>query len=258
MLDPDFLDLLERLARSLRVCELPFGGIQVIFAGDFCQLPPVVLLGGNPRYAFSSNCWNALFTTNSFILTKVFRQSGDPRLMSILRELRSGSLSPESIHILLSECQDRDTAKGTPMLFPLNNDVDKANKICLNAIAGHEWENKARDTGVDVKQLGTLLVPALLILKVCISILISKVGAIVMYLMNDYSTGLCNGSLGTVVGFVNGSPQVKFDDLSLPIVLSTESFSIEGGDCGTQILAKRVQVVLFIFNYSIPYLWHSR
>jgi hypothetical protein len=34
MVDPDFLDLLEGLARSLKNSELPFGGIQVVFAGD--------------------------------------------------------------------------------------------------------------------------------------------------------------------------------------------------------------------------------
>lgn len=78
-----------------------------------------------------------------------------------------------------------------------------------------------------------------------------------MYLMNDFTAGLCNGSLGIVVGFVNGSPQVKFDGLVSPIVLSKESFSVEGGDSGTQVLAKRVQVFLFICNYSIPLLWHS-
>lgn len=145
MVDPDFLDLLERLGRSLRGSELAFGGIQVIVTGDFCQLPPVAILGKDIRYAFSSSCWNSLFKLNSFVLTKVFRQSGDTRLIAILQELRSGSLSPESINILRSECmgKDEEYLNGDPMLFPLNKDVDKANKRCLDAIAGDEYKFQA-------------------------------------------------------------------------------------------------------------------
>jgi ATP-dependent DNA helicase PIF1 len=51
MVDPDFLDALDVMARSLRDPNLPFGGIQVIAAGDFNQLPPIVF-GEELRYAF--------------------------------------------------------------------------------------------------------------------------------------------------------------------------------------------------------------
>ena len=33
---------LDYIAKALRYSSKPFGGIQVIFVGDFCQLPPVV------------------------------------------------------------------------------------------------------------------------------------------------------------------------------------------------------------------------
>lgn len=41
MLDPDFLDTLDQVARIVRRNEkVAFGGIQIIFCGDFMQLPP--------------------------------------------------------------------------------------------------------------------------------------------------------------------------------------------------------------------------
>ncbi len=40
MVDGDFFDKLEKVARLIRGNDLPFGGIQVIACGDFMQLPP--------------------------------------------------------------------------------------------------------------------------------------------------------------------------------------------------------------------------
>ena len=42
MLHASFLDMLDKVAKHMRRNEKPFGGIQVVFTGDFFQLPPVV------------------------------------------------------------------------------------------------------------------------------------------------------------------------------------------------------------------------
>ncbi|HRY62829.1 MAG TPA: AAA family ATPase, partial [Candidatus Paceibacterota bacterium] len=39
------LDLVEQILRSFKRNNLPFGGLQVIFCGDFFQLPPVSRMG---------------------------------------------------------------------------------------------------------------------------------------------------------------------------------------------------------------------
>ena len=41
MLSGNLFDKLESLARKVRKNEKPFGDIQLVLAGDFCQLPPV-------------------------------------------------------------------------------------------------------------------------------------------------------------------------------------------------------------------------
>ncbi|CAG8467243.1 386_t:CDS:10, partial [Gigaspora margarita] len=54
MLGGELFDKLESLARQIRQSEQPFGGIQLILAGDFCQLPPV---GKSPLYCFAAKAW---------------------------------------------------------------------------------------------------------------------------------------------------------------------------------------------------------
>lgn len=41
MVHGEFFDFLEGLAREFRESNEPFGGIQLVCAGDFFQLPPV-------------------------------------------------------------------------------------------------------------------------------------------------------------------------------------------------------------------------
>nr|KAG5691490.1 hypothetical protein BaRGS_026265 [Batillaria attramentaria] len=51
MVDGDFFEKLETVARTVRKSDQPFGGIQLIVCGDFLQLPPVAK-GGTPRFCF--------------------------------------------------------------------------------------------------------------------------------------------------------------------------------------------------------------
>jgi ATP-dependent DNA helicase PIF1 len=41
MMSSDLFDKLESLARKVRKNQKPFGNIQLVLAGDFCQLPAV-------------------------------------------------------------------------------------------------------------------------------------------------------------------------------------------------------------------------
>jgi ATP-dependent DNA helicase PIF1 len=173
--------------------------IQVICTGDFCQLPPVQLLS-ELRYAFSGEFWNSLFGEHQYVLTKVFRQGGDMRLLRILREVREGFLSAESAKILLTECRPQVNEPDMPKIFSLKKDVQLSNEQSLGSLPGDLWCSKSIDSGV-TKILEDLLVPSKLSLKI---------GAIVMYLRNDERKGLCNGSLGRVVGFVGGSPSILY------------------------------------------------
>ena len=61
MLEADMLDLLGFLCKEVRGdVTRPFGGLQLVFAGDFGQLPPVSHDSG---FAFEADAWTALGQT---------------------------------------------------------------------------------------------------------------------------------------------------------------------------------------------------
>ena len=58
MIDADYFDKLEAVAKAVRKSKQPFGGIQLVLCGDFLQLPPVTKEGEKKKYCFqvSSFC----------------------------------------------------------------------------------------------------------------------------------------------------------------------------------------------------------
>lgn len=52
MVDADFFDKMESVARAIRKNCQPFGGIQLILCGDFLQLPPVTKDRSSRKYCF--------------------------------------------------------------------------------------------------------------------------------------------------------------------------------------------------------------
>ena len=94
MLDDQLLNKLDFIAKESRQRFVPFGGIQLIFCGDFFQLPPVQLRFGK-KFAFDSHAWIDADICK-IELTEVIRQSGEEnrRFVEILNEIRVGRCSP--------------------------------------------------------------------------------------------------------------------------------------------------------------------
>lgn len=51
MVGADYFDKLDAVAKAVRKCKKPFGGIQLVLCGDFLQLPPVAK-DGDKKYCF--------------------------------------------------------------------------------------------------------------------------------------------------------------------------------------------------------------
>ena len=102
MMCEKIFDVLEETGRIMKRNSRPFGGMQVIFTGDFFQLPPVPTPGEpeTEAFCFESKKWFTVFPLKNHIqLTKMFRQT-DPLYIKILMEIRSGTISEESKKIL--------------------------------------------------------------------------------------------------------------------------------------------------------------
>jgi len=63
MLSLKMFDMLNAIGKAIRGNFKPFGGIQLIFSGDFYQLPPVGEKEepDTQRFCFESNDWNSVF-----------------------------------------------------------------------------------------------------------------------------------------------------------------------------------------------------
>lgn len=96
MIDVNYFQKIEEVARRVRKNEKPFGGIQLILCGDFFQLPPVSKnkYGDKnkltTKFCFQSQAWqDCRFTV--FELKKIHRQNDD-FFISILNKIRIGKL----------------------------------------------------------------------------------------------------------------------------------------------------------------------
>jgi ATP-dependent DNA helicase PIF1 len=208
MLDGDLLDKLDDYLRQMRPrsATKPFGGIQVIFVGDFYQLPPI-----DGKFAFESNVWKEAMTMEEkpfkvWELTEVHRQISDPVFTELLLRARKGHLTSADVELLQSRVAVKAPDDGIvpTKLFSRRDEVDRINATQLAAIESepirynaffgeivktHAYKvRRAADT--DTKSFSVTHQLDL------------KVGAQVMLLCNvDVSLGLVNGSRGVVESF---------------------------------------------------------
>ena len=115
MIDDKTMDMISTILCKLHDTRQPFGGIQMIFVGDFCQLPPV-----DGFYCFTSKSWNQL-NPECINLTKSFRQEGDLLFQKILEEVRYGKCSKKTFKILQN--LQTNVVYNPTKLFALNTDV---------------------------------------------------------------------------------------------------------------------------------------
>ena len=95
ILGEEVFDLLDKIGRLTRKrLEQPFGGIQVIFSGDFYQLPPI---GHGVQFCFESTKWRECFE-HQIIFNTIFRQN-DSVFKSVLNQIREGRLNKEGFEL---------------------------------------------------------------------------------------------------------------------------------------------------------------
>ena len=226
-----------------------FGGIQVIFSGDFYQIPPV-----SGDFCFQSELWFQLFHPHHHVQLKTCFRQNDLQFIQILEEIRTGNLSEASKEILLQKVvansaeedddndkkdkNDKNTVKPI-CIFPINSTVNEKNIEQLMKLPGelHSFplilngssvkEIIERSPGIFVtldditRELNRLAENNNFNSKIPLQL---KVGAQVMCSINikNYATKfahsveeellLCNGSQGIVQSFCSatGFPFVKF------------------------------------------------
>lgn len=199
MIDGRFLDKLDYVARSIRGKHgVSFGGIQLVFTGDFFQLPPVQDRNPNspkPMFGFECKAWQQGIQRTVF-LNQVFRQK-DNDLIDLLNSIRFGEVTPQMIDLIRKferEVECPDGIEPTE-LFPTRKEVEIANRRKLDKLPGYEMNYQALDTGnIDGKYSSYFeAIPAERNLTL-------KEDTQVMMLKNRDDT-LVNGTMGKVLFF---------------------------------------------------------
>lgn len=206
MLAPSTLALVDMVCREARANDLPFGGLQVVFVGDFFQLPPVIksfgeekkqtsMLGETmPKFVFETASWREAHPFVCY-LTEQHRQE-DSDFLSVLNAIRRNEVQDHHVRMISARTVTADALpKDVTKLFSLNVDVDRINEEMLAKLNGEEQAFAMTLNGFP--QLAEI------IKKSCLSpeTLRLKTGAKVIFTKNNPKEGVVNGTLGVVVGY---------------------------------------------------------
>jgi len=231
MISCNVLEILDQVFKAVRGNEKPMGGMQMLFFGDFLQLPPVNRDNDSSNFCFNSKIWEELDFYN-IILDKIFRQS-DEKFIRLLNNLRFGIVDDQDKKILESRIKiiDNNSAIQPTILTTHNAKVEFVNNKHLKNIPNPEQVFQAEYKG-DIYKIEFLK-------KNCIAYqsLKLKVGAQVMMIKNTLQKeGIINGSLGIVKEFSTKKlyPIVEFAN-GKTFTISPEEWVLEKFDSETRV-----------------------
>ena len=238
MVENQILERLNRVMKSARGKKnekKPFGGVQIIVTGDFCQLPPVRPFqfcmecgtelirhsegklyeceehgefDDSAKWAFCSEAWKECDFVH-FRLKKVHRQK-EPIFKTILDKCRLGRPLDQGEKNLLLKHKCETT--GAVKLFPTRVEVGRVNDTEMARLKGRSLKLNCLDNffwnhdHVDLEkksERGSYLHTLLALEEHRFEpILEMKENMVVILLINlDFDAGLINGSQGVIVGF---------------------------------------------------------
>jgi ATP-dependent DNA helicase PIF1 len=211
MLSIELFEKLNKLAKAIRYNKSPFGGIQIVLTGDFCQLAPIA----QDEFIFESPVWSEVIDEVIY-LTEIIRQS-DEIFTRVLNKVRLADIDEEVEQVLKSREIKYISKTGLipTMIYSTNQKVYETNMKYYKKLTSEEHKYKIKyiwNKNVIYKEKYDQLVrfePEL-----CL-----KIGAQVVHLVNQ--DGLFNGSRGVVKDFIDGYPSVLFTSGAVRVISPT-------------------------------------
>jgi len=234
MLSADFIGKLDAVFKIVRKSSRPFGGIRMVFFGDFLQLPPVSKPEKPAAFAFESEAWKAA-EIHVALLTRTFRQA-DQGFADALKSIRDGEPTEAARKMLNERFHARDSEPENPPVRLVTHNVtaDEINTTHLRDVGGIEKTFYATDShiGEGTDLLKSCIAPAILTLRE---------GARVMLLTNlNQSKGLVNGTLGWVDSFEKEGVRFIADD-GESAILAPHLWEVKENEA---VIASRSQIPL--------------
>jgi ribA/ribD-fused uncharacterized protein len=256
---------LDARLQNVRNNKMPFGGVRMVFVGDFLQLEPVnnshapvKLPQGMSAFAYESDVsWkNASITTIQ--LTKIVRQQ-DEYFATFLNNIRCGIWHPW-MNDVVEQCKSKPIPEiGVPYFASKNSEVNAINEREMAKLPGESWICMSEDRK-DKRVDGNWVTDHEYWDKNSLALrkLELKIGAQVICLVNKplgwmpyekdgqlfipntdpgQNPGLVNGDIGMVIGFAkldtgrnpnvedNGNPIVEFKRTNEKFIFIRRTFS---------------------------------
>ena len=238
MMSAQLFDLLNKIGQIIRKNNRPFGGIQIIFSGDFFQLPPVK----ENIFCFESVNFDKCFShkfKNIFVLTKIYRQN-DAKFKKILLNLRMGLISKSTIELLNSkvikdnkELIKKLEGENITRLVPTKSKANAINEFFIGKLKEKKYiyKRKFKENTENMSEMERIKFDLMtdaeketeynLIRQNTMTeeIATLKKGAYVMCVANlNMEMGVANGSTGIVVDFTKEKyPVVQFEKCKMTV-----------------------------------------
>ena len=252
MMHPDMFIKLDEIGKNLRENDKPFGGIQLIVSGDFCQLPPI----GTKKYCFEADNWNSVIE-KSFYLKKNVRQHNENDNLNIfidvLNDIRYGIVTPlvkKVLNSCLNKKLENDYKIEPTILFPRKKDVREYNQLKIGDLMRNEETKEFQATYTFDKKIS---VNEQFIYKEKINntyhiddTIVFTNNCQVMLTINKIENGLSNGSRGVIIGF-NPYPVVQFLDGKIMMIEPNE-WKIEEGE---RIITKKQIPLIYAWAITV-------
>jgi len=198
MLSANRLDLVDNICKVVRKSEHPFGGLQIVLSGDFFQLPPVARGGEDSRFAYEAEIWTKMNLKICYLEEQ--HRHEDKKFLDLLNSLRSRKDLTAAKKSLASRLNKEIKSNIKPTkLYTHNFDVDTYNNLELSRLKSETRLFEMRSHGLPSlidKLKNGCLAPENLELKL---------GAVVMFVKNNFKEAYVNGTVGKIIGFDDDS-----------------------------------------------------
>jgi ATP-dependent DNA helicase PIF1 len=259
MMSLKILLILDKIGRKLyNKPDIPFGGLQLIFSGDFYQLPPIKSNDTEKEasmFCFEHTLWNEIFPQNNQIILKsIFRQD-EIEFLKVLKYVRRGKITrttKETLEKRIFSVEEIDKLRQEnviTIISPYKKDTDNINTLEYKKLSDDvekrlytiKYLKGSRKSELTIEsEMHNLVINSNSSLKndyeflanniIAYKTLELKIGTHVMCIANillDNDIQLANGSQGIVVGFTNNLPLVKFNNIIEPIVVNYYNWNSE-------------------------------
>jgi ATP-dependent DNA helicase PIF1 len=188
----------------LMVCSTKETSLQLIFCGDFFQLPPVanIRYHDDGKYCFVSPKFAEVFPHRVVLRDNI--RTRENTLIKSVNDIFNGNVTPEVESFLHHLNRPLHKNENSVKLFSINQHVDDYNRNCILKHPGEIYEFVSKDSG-DKSELFQIKAPHTLWLKIGCPVI----------LLQNLSDKLVNGLRGIVHSFDEDGPVINFNTLGL-------------------------------------------